>query len=679
MSRQKAIRQKIDVKLIYSIALPALMVLFVASESLAGAGNIKVPDDLTRLSIEDLMAIEFTTLSRKAQLVSETAAAVFVITEEDIRRSGFTSIPEALRMVPGFQVGRISADKWAISCRGFNGWFSNKLLVLIDGRTVYNTIFSGVYWRSIDVLMEDISRIEVIRGPGASLWGANAVNGVVNIVTKSAVETQGGLLSAGGGTQERAFGAVRYGGPLGQSAYYSAYIKHGDHGSMVDNEGNDSKDPWHISKGAGRVDWAFSGKDSLTFMTDYFEGESDSRVYYVSDKFPYVRRSLSSDRFKGYNLLGRWQRAFSENSDLILQTYYSRSKESLSAYTEDVDTFELDFQHIFPWGDRHEIMWGAAFRNNRGYIENSPIMAFDPATRTDHLFSFFLQDEIDLLPRRLKLIFGSKFEENDYTGWEIQPNARLFWTPGGSHTFWAAVSRAVRTPSRWEHDLDMSASLPDFGVFLEVLGNDAFESEKLTALEAGYRFIGSRGFTMDLALFYNHYNDLRTFKAGTPFIEGFPPHLVIPFHMVNEMQGNTYGAELTFDWRLTDFWRLEGAYSHLKMNLKDDATGDLVARLTEGQNPEQQFSLRSTLNLPCRIEWDVGFRYVDKLPAVTQQVPGYWTMDMRLGWRMNPNLELSVVGQNLIESDHAEFVSETLTVIPSMLERSIYAKVTWRF
>jgi iron complex outermembrane recepter protein len=665
--------------LVWTFAL-LLHFLPITPHASASILSVKSPADLTQLSIEDLMAVEFSTLSRKARRLSDTAAAVFVITEEDIRRSGALSIPDALRMVPGLQVARISADKWAISSRGFNSWFSNKLLVLMDGRTVYNTIYSGVYWHTQDVLMADVARIEVIRGPGASLWGANAVNGIINIVTKAASDTQGGLFMAGAGTEERAFGALRYGGQLGRSAHYSAYIKHAEHDGVVDAAGADAGDDWRLTKAAARIDWDPNGRDDLTFMADYYQGSLHNRFSYIAESPPWHAIYESRDRFTGANFLARWQRIFSSTSDMALQGYYNRSEIAVSPYSEKVDTIDVDLQNRFALGKRQEILWGAGYRAHHGQIEDSPIMTFEPGTRTDQVFSFFIQDEITIVPQRLTLIIGSKFEENDYTGWETQPNARLLLTPSCNQTLWAAVSRAVRTPSRFDHDVRVrSAVAENPGVYFEVLGDDDFKSEEVIAYEAGYRFFGISGVALDLAVFYNRYDGLRTWEMGTPYMEGFPPRYVIPLITVNGMSGDAYGCELALDVSLSKNWRIKAAYSYLRMDLSDSATSDFVAETTEGASPAHQISIQSIMNLPYGLQWDTWVRYVDRLPAETQKVPSYWALDVRCGWQPLKNLEFSLVGQNLLDSRHSEFVNEIEGVTPARIERSFYAKLVWRF
>jgi iron complex outermembrane receptor protein len=664
---------------LYRWGRAGFLILLAAGSATVAAASYA--GDLTALSIEELMAIEFSTLGRKSQRLTDTPAAAFVITAEDIRRSGATSVPEALRMVSGIQVARIGADKWAISSRGFNDWFSNKLLVLMDGRTVYNSVYSGVYWRDQDVLLEDVARIEVIRGPGASLWGANAVNGVINIVTKPAIDTQGALVTAGAGTEERAFGAARYGGALGSSAHYSAYVKHADHDDTATPADESSQDAYYLSHGGGRIDWQAAKHDGFTLQGDYRTGRAHSRAYIPTLDPSLFEVTQNSNDLGGSNLLGRWRHTFSATSDLAVQAYYDRSDSEFAIYAEEVDTYDLDLQHRFALGGRQEILWGLGYRLTRGEVESTPILSFDPAERTDDLFSLFVQDEIALMPKKLALILGSKFEENDFTGWETQPNVRLRWTPYDRHTFWTAVSMAVRTPSRYERDVQLThIELDDTtpGIQTAIIGNDDFESEELTAYEAGYRFLGERwGF--DLAFFYNRYDRLRTWEPGTPYIEGSPPYVVIPLYTVNEMQGKTYGAEAAMDWRPLGWWRLQGAYGCLQMDLNDPVTDDLVSDEVEGQNPEQQASLRSSMDFSHGFELDLWLKYVDDLRAYYQQVPAYWELDARLGWQATQNWSFDLVGQNLLNDHHPEFSAELLGVPRAEIERGMYFKATWRF
>ncbi len=526
--------------------------------------------DLTDMSLEDLMAVEVTTtVSRKAQRLSDTAAAVFVITAEDLRRSGVTSIPEALRMVPGLEVARLDANRYAITARGFNGNFANKLLVLMDGRTVYSPLYSGVFWDVQDTLLEDIARIEVIRGPGASLWGANAVNGVINIITKPSNETQGGLLTAGVGTEEKAFGGIRYGGALGDQAHYRAYAKYFKRDNALTLAGDDNYDQLEVTRGGGRADWQLSDRDAVTIQGDYYDSREGVQGTYPIYEPPYVAPFHETIPISGGNVLSRWQRTLSPRSDFILQAYYDRTNRSLALLDENRDTFDLDFQHRFGLGQRQEIMWGAGYRLTQATLDNSESVVFRDENRRDRLYSFFVQDEIALWPEKLSLLVGSKFEENDYTGFEVQPNARLLWTPLHQHTFWGAVSRAVRTPSQAEHDTRLTyyvfPGTPE--TVVRFYGDEDFESEEVISYELGYRFVPEERFSLDLALFYNDYDKLRTAEMGAPFLEGTPPNLIVPLYVDNEMKGQTYGAELALEVRPRPWWRLKGAYTYLQMRL----------------------------------------------------------------------------------------------------------------
>ncbi|MBI5895540.1 MAG: TonB-dependent receptor, partial [Desulfobacterales bacterium] len=621
-----------------------------------------------------------TTVSRKAQRLSDTAAAVFVITAEDIHRSGVTSIAEALRMVPGIEVARLDANRYAITARGFNGNFANKLLVLMDGRTVYSPLYSGVFWDVQDTLLEDIARIEVIRGPGASLWGANAVNGVINIITKPAQETQGGLLTAGAGTEEKGFGGVRYGGTMGASAHYRAYAKYFSRDDAVDLAGNDNYDHLEVARGGGRMDWQLSDKDAVTLQGDYYDGQTAAQGSYAMYEPPYSAQFHDEIPVTGGNLLGRWQRTLSSRSDFIFQTYYDRTDRTMAVLSETRDTLDLDFQHRLGLGRRQEVLWGTGYRLTQANLDNGPTVTFRDENRVDQLFSFFVQDEIALWPEKLSLLVGSKFEENDYTGFEVQPNARLLWNAHRQHTFWGAVSRAVRTPSQAEHDLHLTQYVlpgpPE--TVVTFTGTEEFESEELTAYELGYRFVPEERLSLDLALFYNDYDKLRTGALATPYLDETTSRLIVPFYVANDMTGETYGAELAMELRPWRWWRLKGAYTCLKMRLHPSPTSaDPSSEVAEGEVPRHQVSLLSYLDLPGNWGLDVWGRYVDDLPA--QGISEYFTLDARLSWRPMNRLELALVGQNLLEKTHQEYAPDYVEFAPAEIEHSVYVKATWSF
>ncbi len=638
---------------------------------------------LKKLSIEDLTNLEVTSVSKKTEKLSDAAAAIFVITQEDIRRSGVTSIPEALRMVPGLQVARIDSSTWAITSRGFNGSFANKLLVLIDGRSVYTPLFSGVYWDVQDTLLEDIERIEVIRGPGATLWGANAVNGVINIITKTAADTQGGLITAGAGTEEQVFGGTRYGGKVGDEVHYRLYAKYFDRDDFVQPDGNDASDEWHAARGGFRVDWDAREDNTLTVQGDVYNGNTSHIIKNSGFLTPPFRRTVTDDfKINGGNVLGRWQRTFSDRSDLSCQIYYDRTDRDDSAIKETRDTLDFDLNHRFTLGGRQDMVWGIGYRLTMDDIENGEKLGFDPDSRQTHLFSAFVQDEITLFPDRLKLTVGTKLEHNDYSGFEVQPNARFLWTVHKRHSIWGAISRAVRTPSRGDHDFhnNITTFFGRGGALsaLRVVGDDDFESEELTAYELGYRLQPYQWFSLDIAGFYNQYDDLRTIEADAPFLEpGVPPLQVMPLRIDNKMDGETYGIEILANLQPMDQWKLAAGYTWLRMQLHLDADStDTLSELAEGDSPEHQFQIRSYLDLPYALELDTAIYYVDDL--VNQDVPSYLRFDTRLGWWPTANIEISLNGENLFDNRHQEFGSE-MGITPTEIQRSVYGKFTWHF
>uniref|UniRef100_A0A831XL89 TonB-dependent receptor n=1 Tax=Geobacter metallireducens TaxID=28232 RepID=A0A831XL89_GEOME len=644
--------------------------------------------DLSELSIEELLNIQVTSVAKREQKLSDAAAAVFVVTREDIRRSGATSIPELLRMVPGLQVARLDANKWAVSARGFNDRFADKLLVLMDGRTVYTPLFSGVYWDVQDTMLEDIDRIEVIRGPGAALWGANAFNGVINIITKHAQETQGGLLSAGAGTEERGFGGVRHGGRIGDDTYYRVYARYFDRSGGVDAAGREGADDWSVLRGGFRFDSDLTARDTLTVQGDIYsgrEGETYTVPLLVS---PYSRTFDWHTDMAGGNVLCRWTRALSDTADLSLQLYYDRTEREMAVLGEDRDTIDVDFQNRFRYGSRQEIMWGFGYRFSHESIANTVTVSFTPNRRSDNLYSFFLQDDISLINETLRLVLGSRFEHNDFTGVEIQPNARLIWTPDYRQTVWAAVSRAVRTPSSAEQHFrnDLSTSPPGTAhptlpVLFSGFGSEDYQSEEVTAYELGYRVAPAEHFSLDMAAFYNNFSRLRTleFEALFPETSPPPPHLVLPGITSNKMHGETYGVEAAAEWLPLDWWRLKAAYSFLEMRMRLDSDSNSLFYLgfTQDTSPQHQGSLRSSMDLGMNVELDLWLRYVDQLPEF--DIDRYVTFDARIAWKPTRNLEFSLTGRNLVDNQHLEFKSTILATTPTEVERSYYGKVTWRF
>jgi len=628
------------------ISLPIVCAtMALAFGAFAQTNEVNTPVELKRLSLEDLLNQDVTVVSRRAEKLSEAPSAVQVITSEDIQRSGATSLPEALRLAPNLEVAQVNSHDWAISARGFNNTLANKLLVMIDGRTVYTPLDAGVFWDVQNVLLEDIDRIEVVSGPGGSLWGANAVNGVINIVTKSAKDTQGLMLEGGGGSLLQDFGAVRYGGGNGTNLFFRVYAQRFDRNDTVFPNGDDADDSWDMSQGGFRVDWYSSDMNTLTVQGDAYSGSE---------------AATNGPTFvDGQNMLARWTHTISDTSDLTVQTYFDRTWRQIpDSFAEDLETYDLDIQHRFALAGRQSITWGAGYRLMDDDVQNSATIAFLPPKRNMQLFSGFVQDEIALVPDRLQLTLGTKLEHNDFSGFEVQPSARLAWTPDERQTVWGAVSRAVRSPSRVDSDLRTPGTPP----FL-LAGNPDFDAETVLAYEAGYRVRPLDRLSLSLAGYYNEYNDLRSVDSLTPtnFIIG------------NGFKGQTWGFELSGNYQVTDNWRLRGGYTYLNKLLWSHRPGVLPS-VREGNDPENQVLIQSILDLPAHFQFDAVGRYVDTLH--NPHVPSYVAFDLRLAWWYKGKVEVSIIGQNLWDNQHPEFgAAATRQEIP----RSVFGKVAWWF
>ncbi|MDG4551834.1 MAG: TonB-dependent receptor [Candidatus Contendobacter sp.] len=646
--------------------------------------------DLTAFSIEDLMQVKVVSAAKVEQALQDTASAVFVITADDIRRSGATNVMEALRLAPGVEVARIDSSRWAITIRGFNGRFANKLLVLIDGRTVYNTQFSGVYWEIQDLFLPDIERIEVVRGPGGALWGANAVNGVINIITRNAKDTQDGLVALTAGNEERAIAGVRYGGKLGDSAQYRIYGQFTERdGQTAAASGGDAGDDWRMGRGGFRLDWAPSARDAVTVQGDVYDGNLDQNYTLPTLAAPYTEQRLSPVTASGGSVQARWERQYSATSGMGLQAYYQYAKRDDPLYIVDSDTFDLDFQHNFALTDRQEIVWGLGYRRDSDQFTDTLFSSVKPSQLTTQLFSAFAQNQADLIPEQLRLTVGLKVEHNDFTGWEWQPSIRMLWTPHSDHRLWAAVSRAVRTPSRGEQNsrvnlfiLPPSPLTGNLPTLFSIFGTESLQSENLIAYEIGYRARWSERLSVDAAAFYNDYDQIIASAPGTPFPETrtFPPYLVVPLELQNAAAGYNHGFELAADWRPTQAWRLQLAYSYLHQDIQGSDGEPLF-----NSGNLNQFSLLSSWNVRDDLDFDVWWRYVHRdgvirtfSPYGNVEIDPYSTLTLRLGWRPRKDVELSLVGANLLDGNHLEYVQEAYT-FPVEIERSIYGQVKWNF
>ena len=607
---------------------------------------------LKKLQFEQLFDIEISTVSRRPERLVDAASAVQVITAEEIRRSGASSLTEALRLAPNLQVAQVSSSQWAISARGFDSTTANKLLVLIDGRTVYTPLFSGVFWDVQNVMLEDIDHIEVISGPGATLWGSNAVNGVINVITKSARDTQGALVSGGGGSFLRGFGNARYGDKIGEDVYFRAYGMGFDRDNTFFRNRRAADTAWFIGQGGFRADWLPAHGANVSIQGNFYGGD-------IGQTGP---GNVTVD---GQNFTGRWNHPLAGNSDVSLQLYWDRTRRRIpGSITEVLNTYDMEFQHRLSLGERNRLIWGAGYRFMHDDVANGQALAFLPGHRNLHLFSGFLQDEITLLRDRLVLTVGSKIEHNVFSGFEFQPSARIAWMPVMNHTFWAAASRAVRTPSR----IDTEIFVPRVPPFLLRGGGDRFDSETVLAYELGYRTELANRIGLSISTFYNDYDDVRSVEP----LSGAPGQLII----LNGLRAHTYGAELSIAWQALDWWRLRGGYTYFAKDMHLGRSRDVNQGRGEGNDPHHQFLIHSMINLPASLEFDSVLRYVDNLNQRGPVVPSYVSLDLRLGWRPTPGWEFAIVGQTLLDKRHAEFgAPATRQEIP----RSVFGKVTWKF
>lgn len=669
------------------ICLGALALFTFVGAANSAEEPVGATTDVMELSIEELMSIEITSVSKRPEKMWDAASAIYVITQEDIRRSGMTSIPELLRMVPGLQVAKIDANKWAITSRGFADQFANKLLVLMDGRSVYTEAFSGVYWNVQDTFLEDIDRIEVIRGPGATVWGANAVNGVINIITKSSEDTQGGLLPIYAGTEERVF-SVRQGGPIGKLGSFRYYAKYREQepGHLVFHglqEPGPAVDWWHEGRAGFRIDQDIRQNDSLTVEGDiYSQGAGGSQL------FPNVASppgTLVTDQTteSGGNIMANWRRTRpTVESELLF--YYDGVRQNNIQYRLSTTTLDLEYQQHITSSKSHNVVWGMTYRYVLSNFSNSDTMRFTPAARGTNLVSAFGQDDITLVDKRLHLIMGSKFEHNSYTGFEVQPSIRMLWSPGKRQSVWTSVSRAVRTPSRCDRDMwtNMGIWGAAFGFPVVVTGSGSptTKSEVLLATEIGYRIQPSDRVSIDLATYCNRYNKLRTWELGTYSFDPFPvPHVIAPLTEANKGHASTYGAEMSVRWEPMRHWRIDMGYTWFRINTGLDASStDTVSNYYQLWSPTQQIQLRSYIDLPGGWEFDVALYNVSRLPYTLYMIPPYNRLDMRLAYKPNDNLEVSLGVNNLLDKYHKEFIT-TLLECTTDVRRNAYATVSWKF
>ncbi|MBN2102669.1 TonB-dependent receptor [bacterium] len=609
--------------------------------------------DLTEIPLEELMRIEVTLASRHQERFTDASAAVYVLTGEDIIQSGATSIPEALRMVPGMEVGHMDANKWAVSVRGFNSIFANKLLVLIDGRTIYNPIFSGVIWDAQDVILRDVKQIEVVRGPGGSLWGSNAVNGVINIITKSAEETQGGYICLGGGTEERQFSSIRYGGSIGKW-YYRTFAKFFSRSEFVDENGKPAADSWHMFKTGLRMDGLMNVQNRMTIITDYYQNNVGQTLF-IQNKDYTLSRDFRNQIFGGY-FLARWRHLVSDKTQWILQSYLDFFKrEEILMIGGRVLTWDVDFQYSKEF-KFHRLTLGGGFRDTWDKFNNSEYIQLIPMNKNYYIANGFFQDDIKLIRDKWYLIWGSKFEYHSLSGWEIQPSLRSAYHFEKEGMIWIGISRAVRTPVR----IDQNIVSEEF-----IAGNPDVKSEELLALEMGARYRPVKRLYIDASFFSNYYDNLVTFE---------------PVVAMNKKQGHVYGFELALDYQVAGWMKIRSGYSRGQSNFRlDNDSQDPYSQEMDREMPRYQGFLQTHISIGSQWKWTVNVRYVDSLIGSRIYTEAYLNLNSRISYSLSDALEFSVVGQNLLEDRHVEFNGDWIPFKVSRVPRGMYAQMNWWF
>ena len=663
----------------------ALAIVVLACTAVCSAGPLEKTSpnpeqELKSMSLEQLGNVRVSSVSKQPQEVWKTPAAIYVLTSEDIRRSGATTIPELLRLVPGVQVSRSQSDDWAVGIRGFASGFSKDLLVLIDGRSVYTPLFEGVYWDVQDLPLQDIDRIEIIRGPAGTIWGANAVNGVINIITKRARDTQGFSASAqGGGAVNRLIGVTQQGWSPRPNLQMRIYAKGFNRGPEL-NPGNDPYDDWHEERGGFRADWQPNGHDTVMAEADIYQGEVGGQNTIGTFTPPAQEIVQGAQPVSGGDLVMRWDRALSAKSDFYLQAYFDRTNRKSLQFDETRDTFDLDFVDHIGSLPRQDIIFGVGLRESpSNLIQTRATVNFTPNKLTDYIYSGFLQDKFDIVPDRLAAILGTKIQDNNYSGVGVEPSARLLWNPTVHQTVWAGVSRALRVPGRVDQDLTLIGNfVPSPPVFVTIRGNPNFKPEVLIGWEAGYRTLLMPNLYMDLSLFHNQYDDLESY--GEPiFTTSFPtqpyPYTSLNATFANGVKGVTDGLELAPDWKPFSWLNLRGTYSHVHMHLHSKAGFNQASYVAsyEGSSPNHIATVQALVTLPHGIEIDPDYRYMSALPA--QKVPAYQTADAHLAWKFTRHLEISASGRNLLQPSHREFLGNNSNQVE--IRRSLFAGIRW--
>ncbi len=633
-------------------------------------------------SFAELSETYVTTVTKKPEIQFKTASSISVVTQEDIRRSGATSIPEALRYTPGINVAQIDSNRWAISSRGFNRQYSNKLLVLIDGRSIYTPVFSGVFWDIQDTVLADVDRIEVIRGPGATIWGSNAVNGVINIITKKAQNTQGTYASLLYGNQEDGTLELRHGGQINNETFYRVYSKalgKDELTNLADQTGND--DQWKQYKVGFRVDSDLPSNTEWNLSGELYSGDLDQTQNFPGLITPAVTASVSeSEKTQGFHLLGNWEKQGFETHQKIQSYIDYHERDSDNLLKLQALTFDINYHNTRKLNSKNELIWGLGYRHIRDSLESRTLsngqsyLEYFPDDISGNIYSGFVQNEYKAIPDVLHFIVGAKIEHHYFTDFEFQPNARFAWYPSNKQTVWGAVSRAVRTPTIAEQSISLiAASTP--GGFVRLAGNSDYKSEDLTAFELGHRYKATQKLAFDTSVFLNIYDNLRTFEPG---VSPFPSTGTIAALITENFgSGEAYGFEIEAKYVPLKNWSLTANYSYIDLALHaDKKSNDTSIPDEELKTPEQQFSLLSRVNLPNNFELDTNFSFVDELEAF--DIPSYTRFDTRLGWKPREGIEVSLVGLNLLKPSHPEF-KPFLYGSPAEVDRSMFVKLDLNF
>jgi iron complex outermembrane receptor protein len=643
---------------------------------------------LADASLEELMNIQVTSVSKKAQPLSSAAASVFVISAEDIRRSGITVIPELLRLAPGVQVARLSSGSWAIGIRGFNDEYSNKLLVLIDGRSVYNVFYTGVYWDTLNLAVDDIERIEVNRGPGAAMWGTNAVNGVINIITKSAKSTHGGLVVGGAGSEVTSGEMVRYGGEIG-GADYRVGVQNSQFDPLQVVGSIDPSRGWINRNGSLRADWDISTHDSLMVSGDIYQSNLGLVVPDGTVASPNAPPGNDKTDTVGGNVVARWEHIVSDTSSIEVRFSYDHSTRNDPQANISFTTFDYGVQQHLRAGRRHDFIYGLSYRETSDHTTPTPVLSTNPLHDSRAEVALFAEDEIALIPDKLHFIVGAQESHTENLGFAIQPTGRLLWSPTGNLSSWVAVSRAVRLPSVVETGLSLyeaaitvpsgATLIPSFTAVPHVIGNPAERSETVLAYEAGQRVQASKRISFDLSTFYNVYQHLSSYSTGAPLFQYASgiPYLEIPITAGNQRHGESYGTELAITWNTTSRWRLTGGYDWLRVETRSypgDVSTDQLR--TSSATPHHQWQLRSNFDLTRKIQIDTALYYTAAM--LQTGIPQHLRGDLHISWRPLPKIEFSIGVQDAFEANHVEYESTRFNQI-SEVPRNVYSKVTWRF